>query len=133
MFLGPVGQAQMTEVSEPYLSASPEGTLEFGRRLGASLQGGEVILVEGDLGAGKTVLARGVAEALHVRSWRGSPTFALINEYGGHPSLIHVDLYRLPAKDVEDLGLEEYCSPNHVLLIEWADRALPYLMDLDAD
>src|SRR5947209_283695 len=123
----------MTEAIQRSLSGSQEQTLQFGMRLGTSLHGGEVLLVEGDLGAGKTVLARGVAEALHVQGWRGSPTFALINEYSGRPALIHVDLYRLSADDVEDLGLEEYCTPNHVLLIEWADRALPYLTQLDAD
>lgn len=98
--------------------------------MGHGFRGGEVLLLTGSLGAGKSVFARGVARALGVARWRGSPTFALIHEYASSPSLIHVDLYRLAAAEVEELGLEEYANPTTVLVVEWADRALDYLRAL---
>jgi tRNA threonylcarbamoyladenosine biosynthesis protein TsaE len=98
--------------------------------MGDSLRGGEIILLTGSLGAGKSVFARGVASALRVPRWRGSPTFALVHEYSSSPALIHIDLYRLSAEEVEELGLEEYASPANVLVVEWADRAPEYLNTL---
>lgn len=98
--------------------------------IGEGLSGGEIILLTGDLGAGKSVFARGVTQALGIDRWRGSPTFALVHEYHSEPVLIHVDLYRLGPEEVEELGLEEYAVPSTVLLVEWADRADGYLRAL---
>jgi tRNA threonylcarbamoyladenosine biosynthesis protein TsaE len=109
---------------------SAEQTADVGREIGEGLQGGEIILLTGSLGTGKSVFARGVAEALKVSRWRGSPTFSLVHEYLSEPRLVHVDLYRLAPGEVEDLDLEEYASPTSVLLVEWADRALQFLESL---
>lgn len=98
--------------------------------MGSNLAGGDVILLRGSLGAGKSVLARGIADALGVKEWRGSPTFTIVNEYDTTPALYHVDLYRLSRAEIEDLGLEEYVRPDSLTVVEWADRAADYLVEL---
>lgn len=103
-------------------TTSPDATLAAGCRLGEQLEGGEVVLLSGTLGAGKTVLARGIARGLKAGSWHGSPTFTLINEYHGRLDMAHVDLYRLASGDAADLGLEEYVEQNWVLVLEWPER-----------
>ena len=105
------------------LSRSPEETLELGRRLAGRLRGGELVALSGPLGAGKSVLARGIGDGLGVTRWRGSPTFVLVHEYQTVPALYHLDLYRLAAAEVEELGLEEYARPDAVLVVEWPERA----------
>jgi tRNA threonylcarbamoyladenosine biosynthesis protein TsaE len=122
--------AQMSVQSTPLTLHSSAETEELGRCIGSSCRGGELVLLYGDLGAGKTVVARGVGSALGVRTWRGSPTFALIHEYATTPRLIHCDLYRLVEQEVEDLGLEEAANGETVLIVEWADRAPRYLAAL---
>ncbi|HZS94760.1 MAG TPA: tRNA (adenosine(37)-N6)-threonylcarbamoyltransferase complex ATPase subunit type 1 TsaE [Chloroflexota bacterium] len=109
------------------VSHSPEETRQLGEDLGARLRGGDIVFLRGDLGAGKTVFARGIVRGLGVATWRGSPTFTLINEYAGETSLFHLDLYRLNADDVADLGLDDYARPDAVVVIEWPERAGPYL------
>lgn len=103
---------------------SQEETAALGRRLADSLAAGSVLLLVGDLGAGKTALVRGLAEGLGVPPDEvSSPTFTLMQEYrGGRVPLIHVDLYRLnDAREIDDLGLEEI-GLNGVLAIEWAEK-----------
>jgi tRNA threonylcarbamoyladenosine biosynthesis protein TsaE len=122
--------AQVAASCRTINSSSAAQTGEVGRAMGERLSGGEIVLLIGSLGAGKSVFARGVAEALGVTRWRGSPSFALVHEYSSIPILIHVDLYRLAEGEVEELGLDEYTTPSSVLLVEWADRALQYLESL---
>ena len=103
---------------------SQEETAGFGRSLASSLRPGSVLLLVGDLGAGKTALVRGLAEGLGVPPEDvSSPTFTLMQEYrGGRVPLIHVDLYRLnDAREIDELGLEEL-GLNAVLAIEWAEK-----------
>jgi tRNA threonylcarbamoyladenosine biosynthesis protein TsaE len=103
---------------------SQDETAAVGRRLAATLQPGSVLLLIGDLGAGKTALVRGLAEGLGVPPEEvSSPTFTLMQEYrGGRVPLIHVDLYRLDdAREIDELGLEEL-GLNSVLAIEWAEK-----------
>ena len=103
---------------------SAEETAEVGRRLAPGLQPGSVVLLIGDLGAGKTALVRGLAEGLGVAPKEvSSPTFTLMQEYrGGRLLLIHVDLYRLDAaREIDELGLEEL-GLDSVLAIEWAEK-----------
>src|SRR5579871_6204100 len=102
---------------------SSEATAEVGRTLGSRLRGGDLVLLRGPIGAGKSVLARGLGEALGVTAWAGSPTFTLVNEYETDPRLYHIDLYRLGASEVEELGLEEYLRADTLAIVEWADRA----------
>lgn len=110
--------------------ADAEATRSLGVRLGQSLPAGSVILLSGDLGAGKTTLVQGIGEGLGITDPIVSPTFTLINEYvEGHISLYHLDLYRLQPDEVEALNLESYWEgvemPLGIVAIEWAER-LPY-------
>jgi tRNA threonylcarbamoyladenosine biosynthesis protein TsaE len=108
---------------------SQEETADVGRRLAPSLVPGSVLLLIGDLGAGKTALVRGLAEGLGVAPEDvSSPTFTLMQEYrGGRLPLIHVDLYRLnDSREIDELGLEEL-GLDSVLAIEWAEK-LPRAM-----
>jgi len=115
--------------SRTLFSLSDEETAEFGRVLARGLQGGELILLEGDLGLGKTVFARGVAEGLGVLPEDvSSPSFTLIQEYtGGRLPVFHVDLYRLDsAEDLSTLGLDEILDAKGVTLVEWGEKLPPY-------
>lgn len=118
--------------SQPTVIAlsNAEETRLLGVSLGKSLPIGSVILLEGDLGAGKTTLVQGIAEGLGIREPVVSPTFTLINEYlEGRVPLYHFDLYRLQPAEVEMLHLETYWEgievPAGIVAIEWAER-LPY-------
>ena len=107
-----------------------EATRSLGVKLGKSLPAGSVILLEGDLGAGKTTLVQGIGEGLGIEDAIVSPTFTLINEYSeGRIPLYHLDLYRLELSEVEALNLESYWEgvefPLGIVAIEWAER-LPY-------
>jgi tRNA threonylcarbamoyladenosine biosynthesis protein TsaE len=110
------------------ISRSPEETLALGEEWGREAERGWVIGLCGDLGAGKTQLAKGIARGLGSAARVHSPTFTLLNEYGGgRLPLFHLDLYRLTgAADVVAAGLEEYLiSPNGVAIVEWMERWLP--------
>lgn len=109
---------------------SPEDTERAGLDLGSRLRPGDLLLLRGPIGAGKTVLARGIGVALGVEDWRGSPTFTLVNEYRTDPPLYHVDLYRLAGSEAESIGLEEYIRHDSIVIMEWADRAASLLVDL---
>ena len=111
-------------------SLSEQETIDFGRSLARLLEGGELILLEGDLGLGKTVFARGVAAGLEIPPEDvSSPSYSLINEYrGGRLPLYHVDLYRLddPA-EIATLGLDDLLASGAVVITEWGDRLPPYM------
>ena len=103
---------------------SEQETAKAGRALAQQLRGGEVLLLSGDLGAGKTAFVRGLAEGLGIDPGDvTSPTFTLVQEYhGGRLALFHVDLYRLKPVEVDDLGLDEMALAGGILAIEWPDR-----------
>lgn len=107
-----------------HLSSSESDTAAVGRNLARDLPKGSVVLLTGDLGAGKTVFVRGMAEGLGADPADvSSPTFTLIQEYrGGRLTLFHVDLYRLQSKEADDLGLDEIAASGGVVAIEWPDR-----------
>jgi len=106
-------------------------TQRVGARLGELLEAGDVVLLEGELGAGKTVFAQGVARGLGIEDPVTSPTFTLIHEYEGRLPLYHADLYRLAgAADALGIGLEEYLWGDGVTLIEWPDRAIGLVPDV---
>lgn len=105
-------------------TSSPEETAAVGEKLAPLLRAGDVICLNGDLGAGKTRFAQGVARGLGVEGPVTSPTFTLINEYQGRLPLFHMDVYRLgDPLELEDLGYEEYFYGDGVTLLEWAERA----------
>ena len=100
-------------------------TERLGRAIGQVLRGGEVIALTGELGSGKSCMVRGIALGVGLSPEKvSSPTFTIIQEYDSHPSIVHVDLYRLEnPSEIEDIGLSSYFDTNHVVIIEWADRA----------
>ena len=106
------------------LTHSEEDTQKVARDLAATLNAGDVLLLSGDLGAGKTTFVRGLAEGLGIDPGEvSSPTFTLVHEYrGGRLTLYHADLYRLENTATDDLGLEEIGVQDGVLAIEWPDR-----------
>ena len=117
-------------ISERVHSTSPEETLAVGERLGARIAGagdGAVVLLEGPLGAGKTVIAKGVAHALGVREQVISPTYTIISEYSaGSTRMYHVDLYRIEGRDqMENLGLDDILRGNGIVLVEWGEKLPP--------
>lgn len=109
--------------------ASHEDTLKLGKKIGDVLKPGDILLLEGDLGAGKTTFTQGLAEGLGVDEFVNSPTFVIINEYfSGHLPLYHMDLYRLEDEaQLYDLGVEEYFFGNGVSVVEWPEIALSLL------
>lgn len=114
-------------MSRKIFLADVEATRSLGITLGRSLIAGSVILLEGDLGSGKTTLVQGIGEGLGITEAIASPTFTLINEYTqGRLPLYHLDLYRLQPKEVAALNLESYWEgmefPLGIVAIEWADR-----------
>lgn len=111
-----------------FLSHSPADTQAFGRRLADRLQPGDVVLLEGDLGAGKTCLAQGICAGLGVAAAVSSPTFTIIHEYEGRLPVYHLDAYRLTdPSGAETLGLEEILGGDGVALVEWAERIPEYI------
>jgi tRNA threonylcarbamoyladenosine biosynthesis protein TsaE len=110
-------------------SADETATKAIGAAVAGLLEPGDVVGLAGDLGAGKTRLVQGAADALGVDGPVLSPTFMLVREYDGDPPIHHVDAYRLSGpQELEDLGLEDVLSAEAVVFVEWADRvaaALP--------
>ncbi len=107
---------------------SSKETAGLGSILGGLLQAGDVITLNGELGAGKTCFATGVAGGLDIIEQVTSPTFTLINEYDGRLPLFHLDVYRLfSPEELEDLGFEEYFYGSGVTMIEWAEKVEQYL------
>jgi len=108
-----------------YYSPTPDDTLKIGKMIGKDAIAGDVILLIGDLGAGKTWLTKGIAQGLEVPEdyYITSPSFTIINEYPGRIPLYHIDLFRF-SKDIdwENIGIEEYIFSKGVAVIEWAER-----------
>ncbi len=110
------------------VSHSPEETQQLGRRIGELAQGGDIFLLTGTLGAGKTCLTQGIAWGLDIKEYTLSPSFVLIRELHGRLPLYHIDLYRLDRiEEIADLGLDDYLYGNGVCVIEWAEKGLSIL------
>lgn len=106
-----------------FLSASPEETRDFGRKLGKMLGAGDVVALRGDLGAGKSVLARGILDALGVDGDMPSPSFVIVAGYDTPVPVNHIDLYRVEsAAEALDLGLQDLLYSDAVCVVEWAER-----------
>jgi tRNA threonylcarbamoyladenosine biosynthesis protein TsaE len=112
-----------------YQSQHADATLAVGRWLGELCQPGDVILLEGTLGAGKTCLTQGIVRGLGSDEYAASPTFVLVRQIEARLTLYHADLYRLDSvPEIIDLGLDEYFYGHGLTVVEWADRgygALP--------
>jgi tRNA threonylcarbamoyladenosine biosynthesis protein TsaE len=115
----------MTPSSWASSSNSPEETEAAGARLAESLRAGDVVLVSGELGAGKTTFVRGACRALGVTAPVTSPTFTIGQVYAGSPDVAHLDLFRL---DGQEPGLlDDYLTPDRIGFMEWPERAEPEL------
>jgi tRNA threonylcarbamoyladenosine biosynthesis protein TsaE len=106
------------------ITASEEDTSAAGEALGRELKRGDVVLLFGDLGAGKTAFVRGMALGIGANPDEvSSPTFTIVQEYAGRgATLYHVDLYRLEPAEIDDLGLDDLVSGDGIVAIEWAER-----------
>ena len=112
---------------ERWLTSSPEETERMGESLAQKLRGGELILLVGELGSGKTTFVRGLARGLGVDDPGGvaSPSYVIIHEHPGRLRLHHVDLYRLDDPTaIEELAIDELIAPDAVVVVEWGEKLL---------
>jgi tRNA threonylcarbamoyladenosine biosynthesis protein TsaE len=123
--------------TQEFITHSPEETIALGRSLAASLLPPKLVLLRGDLGAGKTTLVKGIAAAFGAASEDDvtSPTFTLVHEYRGpKANLYHIDLYRVDTqRQLETLGLDDLISENSVLLIEWGEKFPRFVRERDLE
>lgn len=111
-----------------FLSRAPADTIRLGKEIGRLSRPGDVILLMGNLGAGKTCLTKGIARGLEAVKPVQSPTFVLVREIEGRLPLYHIDLYRLSGLvEIENLGLDDYFYGSGLTVVEWADRGLELL------
>ena len=120
-----------------FTTHSAEETTELGQRLAAELKPGSVVLLRGDLGAGKTTMVKGIAEGFHAADAEAvtSPTFTLIHEYRGpEVTLYHIDLYRIDTqRELDTLALDDLMTPQSILLIEWGEKFARFAKERDAE
>ena len=113
-----------------FVSHSVDETKDFAKNFAKTLNGGEVLCMYGDLGAGKTAFVQGMAEGLSVSDYVNSPTFTIINEYQGRIPLYHFDVYRISDSDeMYEIGYDEYINSDGVCVIEWAELIEDILPD----
>ena len=106
----------------------PDETLTLATVLGCLLQGGDLLALSGDLGAGKTVFAKGIGRALGITDRIVSPTFTVVREYQGDVRLAHVDVYRLEhLQELQGIGWDDYLDTDTVVVVEWAERVVARL------
>jgi tRNA threonylcarbamoyladenosine biosynthesis protein TsaE len=120
-----------------FVTHSAEETTELGRRLAGELSPPKLVVLRGELGAGKTTLIKGIAEGFHAASQESvtSPTFTLIHEYRGPGvSIYHVDLYRVDTqRELDTLGLDDLFDQNSVVLIEWGEKFSRFVRERDVE
>jgi tRNA threonylcarbamoyladenosine biosynthesis protein TsaE len=108
---------------QEFITTSESETEALGAKLAASLPGGSVVAMYGDLGAGKTAFVRGMARGMGLQTRVSSPTFTIVNEYLGERDLIHFDMYRLSGADeLFDIGWEDYLARGAVCAVEWSEN-----------
>ena len=116
-------------MGDVFRSESVQMTEEYGKQLAKELRGGTVLALFGGMGMGKTALVRGIAAGLGLSAEVSSPTFALVHDYGGHPPLVHFDMYRVTGwEDLYSTGFFDYLDAGAILVVEWSENiesALP--------
>ena len=124
-------------MTREFTTNSPQETIALGKELAASLAPPKLVLLRGDLGAGKTTLVKGIAEGFEAASQNDvtSPTFTLIHEYRGPSAILyHIDLYRVDTqRELETLGLDDLMDERSVLLIEWGDKFERFARERDVE
>jgi len=126
-----------TGAMKTFQTHSAEETTELGRRIAAHLKPGSIVLLRGDLGAGKTTMVKGIAEGFQAAKADDvtSPTFTLIHEYRGPAvTLFHIDLYRIDTqRELDTLALDDLMSPKSILLIEWGEKFARFARERDVE
>jgi tRNA threonylcarbamoyladenosine biosynthesis protein TsaE len=126
-----------TGAMKTFQSHSAEETTELGCRLAADLKPGSIVLLRGDLGAGKTTMVKGIAEGFQAAKAEDvtSPTFTLIHEYRGPTvTLYHIDLYRIDTqRELDTLALDDLMTSQSILLIEWGEKFARFATERDVD
>jgi tRNA threonylcarbamoyladenosine biosynthesis protein TsaE len=124
-------------MTREFITKSPEETIALGRELAEMLAPPKLVLLRGDLGAGKTTLVKGIAQGFQAASEENvtSPTFTLVHEYRGpSATLYHIDLYRVDTpRELETLGLDDLMGENSVLLIEWGEKFARFERERDVE
>ena len=111
-------------------SSSEQETMDLGRVIGENVVAGQIILLEGELGSGKTIVVKGIARGLEILEQITSPTYILINEYQGRLPLCHMDFYRLEDnEELRQIGFEDYLDGNSVLAVEWPQLARELVLE----
>ena len=106
-----------------YISYSEEDTYKIGREIAEKLTAGTVVLLDGDLGTGKTVLTKGICDYFNVKNRVVSPTYTLVNEYIGDIKIYHFDIYRLSDEDeLYNIGFTDYLTDDAIVIVEWANN-----------
>ena len=123
--------------AQEFITHSAAETVALGRKLSAKLQPPKLVVLRGELGAGKTTLVKGIAEGFHAAAEEQvtSPTFTLVHEYRGpKANVFHVDLYRVDTpRELETLGLDDLFDPRSVILIEWGEKFARFEQERDAE
>jgi tRNA threonylcarbamoyladenosine biosynthesis protein TsaE len=123
--------------TQEFTTHSAEETIALGRKLAAGLAPPKLVVLRGELGAGKTTLIKGIVEGFRAASEEDvtSPTFTLVHEYRGPEVIVyHVDLYRVDTpRELETLGIDDLISENSVLLIEWGEKFARFLRERDVE
>jgi tRNA threonylcarbamoyladenosine biosynthesis protein TsaE len=124
-------------MTREFITKSPEETIALGRKLAGMLAPPKLVLLCGDLGAGKTTLVKGIAQGFQAASEEDvtSPTFTLVHEYHGpSATLYHIDLYRVDTpRELETLGLDDLMGKNSILLIEWGEKFARFERERDVE
>lgn len=129
------GRKLQNDFDMEIITKSKEETVEFGKKLADHFKGGDILLLNGNLGSGKTTLVKGLAEGLGIGSEITSPTFTLMNVYPTDSTiikkLIHIDTYRLnDEKELDEIGVEDYfCAADSLCVVEWPDKISKLLQD----
>jgi tRNA threonylcarbamoyladenosine biosynthesis protein TsaE len=130
-------QKLAARMTREFTTNSAEETIALGKKLASSLGPPKLVLLRGDLGAGKTTLVKGIAEGFEAASEEDvtSPTFTLVHEYRGpSATLYHIDLYRVDtARELETLGLDDLMGDNSVLLVEWGEKFARFERERDVE
>jgi len=124
-------------MTREFTTKSPEETIALGRELAALLTPPKLVLLGGELGAGKTTLVKGIAQGFQAASEEDvtSPTFTLIHEYRGPTAIVyHIDLYRIDTlRELDTLAIDDLMSENGILLIEWGDKFMRFQRERDVE